>query len=214
MVAGFAMVTGASCQFIPDNDEDDEDTLSAALLSILAGSGPIYMFSDGNTNGGHNGSLGGRSGVDSICAARKAAAYASLSCANIRAWISVSALDSIALMPVNYAVPTNTVVLGPTGTQIGNNWNDLLDGTVSDSGNLKSAGLFADVTADPPYYWTGSSADGGAASSTCGSWVSTAGNGDTLDSSNNGGFSGTEARTCSSTTDAGGGAMSIVCICF
>ncbi|MEQ9364871.1 MAG: hypothetical protein RIF32_11540 [Leptospirales bacterium] len=172
------------------------------------------MFSDGNANAGHSGILGGRAGVDSICSARKSAAFAGLSCTNVRAWLSVSATDSIQLMPLNYGVPTNSVVLGPTGTQIGNNWNDLLDGSVSDSGQLKSAGLFGDVTANPPYYWTGSNSDQGPAAQTCGAWTSAAGNGDTLDSSNNGGFSGTEPRTCGGTTDAGGGALSIVCVCF
>lgn len=208
------LFAATACQYLPDNDEDDEDTLLSTILAVVTSSGPIYMFSDGNADTGHSGGLGNRTGVDAICAARKSAAFATLPCTNIRAWISVSDVDSIQLMPVSYGVPTNSVVLGPTATQIGNNWNDLLDGSVSDTGQLKTAGLFDDVTADPPYYWTGSNADNGAAAQTCGSWTQTIGNGDTVDSSNNGGFSGTEPRTCNNTTDAGGGALSIVCICF
>ncbi len=214
MLCAQILFSATACQYIPDNDEDDEDTFLATVLAAVTAGGPLYLFSDGNGGGGHSGSLGGRAGLDSICAARKSAAFASLACTNVRAWISVTAVDSIQLMPVNYNIPTNLVVLGPTGTQIGNNWNDLLDGSVSDSGDLKSADLFSDVTADPPYYWTGSASDSGSAAQTCGGWTLTTGNGETVDSSNNGGFSGTEARTCNSTTDAGGGALSILCVCF
>ncbi|MEQ9364870.1 MAG: hypothetical protein RIF32_11535 [Leptospirales bacterium] len=41
-LCGTFLLAGAlSCQYIPDNDEDDEDTLLSTVLAIATSSGPV-----------------------------------------------------------------------------------------------------------------------------------------------------------------------------
>lgn len=59
----------------------------------------------------------------------------SLGCTVNRALISISSIDEIQDMPTNYGVPTNLPVYainrtGTTKAKIGNNWADILDGSI------------------------------------------------------------------------------------
>lgn len=144
---------------------------------------------------------------------RKSATFASLSCTNVRARISVSSTDPIATMPVNYSVPVTARVLGPTGTQIADNWANLLDGTISDAGSLKAAGLFNDIAPDA-YYWVGGNANAGTANLTCSEWGSTAGTGHILNEATNSGFATAATENCNNSVVVGAGSISLVCLCF
>jgi len=125
--------------------------------SLAAGN--IVMYTD---NVGHNGNLGGRAGADAICAgmAGKPSGFA-----KYKAFISVDAADTIANMPANYGISTTDPIVGPTGTAIGTNWNDLLDESIAN--NLQTA---IGVTG---FYWTGSNADGSLDGTNCSGWTTT-----------------------------------------
>ncbi len=115
--------------------------------------------------GVYDGNLGGRAGVDAICQAsgKRPAGYA-----NVRAFISVNAGDSIANMPGNYGIPTNVPIVGPNGTELAANWADLLDGSIAAS--LQAAGI-----GGASLWWSGSNPDGSLGttlgSDSCAGWT-------------------------------------------
>jgi hypothetical protein len=92
---------------------------------------PIFMFRAPTTYNGDlrtaGGAADGRAGADTLCVgARGGFTFPDNSCNQVRAFISISAGDSISAMPTNYGVPTNRVIKGPTGTNIDNHWADLM----------------------------------------------------------------------------------------
>jgi hypothetical protein len=109
---------------------------------------PLVIFDAGGT---FDGNLGGRAGADAICqaSANRPAGYT-----NVRAFISVSAGDSIANMPANYGIPANAPIVGQNGTQLAANWADLLDSTIAATLDAAGSGNPTD------YFWTGSNDDG------------------------------------------------------
>ena len=216
LILAAAAHLGIHCSlFESDSSSNDELLLGALILN--SNSSVIYMFSDGNGDTGYNGNRSGRSGLDATCTARKQAAYSSLSCTNIRAFISVSSSDSISNMPSNYKVPESAKIQTHNGTLIASNWADLLDGSLSVTGNMRVSGLFEDVTANPPYFWTGSNSSSGSLTPAthCDGWTtSAAGQGSALDASSNS-FTADDAQNCNSPTDGTtGGAISLLCLCF
>ncbi|MDT8446207.1 MAG: fibronectin type III domain-containing protein [bacterium] len=112
-----------------------------------------------------DGNLGGRSGLDATCASTRSANFSSLSCAQVRGFISVSATDEIQDMPGNYAVPTDLPITGSTGTQIATNWADLLDGALSQ--DLSTAGINSSSSG----WFSGSDAGGAVHANTCNGWT-------------------------------------------
>ena len=112
--------------------------------------------------GPHNGlNFGGRVGLDQHCATAKA--NKSIPGVFTHALISVSASDEIRDMPALYDVPTNLVLLGPTGKHVADNWADLLDGSIDQS--LTDAGV---SSAD---FWISGSNTDGSVRSTCNGWT-------------------------------------------
>lgn len=204
-----------SCSLFEKDDESTEAQSTALAIILSSGNSTIYMFSDGNGDSGRNGNMSGRSGVDAVCVARKNAAYSNLNCSNIRAFLSVSSSDSISAMPSNYQVPENARIVTPNGTLVATNWADLLDGSLSVTGNMRVSGLFEDVTADPPFFWTGTNSDSGNASVThCANWTtSAAGTGSALSADSNS-FTSDNTQNCNLPTDFVGDAMSLLCLCY
>lgn len=120
--------------------------------------GHIVVFDAGP----HNGlDFGGRVGLDQHCATAKASG--SVPGAVTHALISVSATDEIRDMPALYGVPTNQLLLGPTGKQIADNWADLLDGSIDQS--LTEAGISS------AQFWISGSNTDGSVRSTCNGWT-------------------------------------------
>jgi len=100
------------------------------------------------------GNLGGRSGADNLCQARKVAL--SLDCGtNVRALISVDEDDEIRDMPALYEVPTNSPLRGPTGTLFHSTWIAAFGG----SSALKTLGQ-AGIVTNSNNWWSGSTASG------------------------------------------------------
>ncbi len=97
-------------------------------------------------------SLNPRSDIDAIVRLSRESLYPALVCSNIRAFISMSAGDSIMNFPALYGVPENWQVTGPSGAVIGYSWADLLDGSINL--RLNSAGT------TPGFWWSGSNEDG------------------------------------------------------
>jgi hypothetical protein len=88
------------------------------------------------------------------------ASYSYLGCTNVRAFISVDGSDAIQYMPSNYVIPSNVEIHGPTGKRIGQNWADLLDGSIERT--------MADADVESSYnYWTGASSNGGSSDVNC-----------------------------------------------
>lgn len=150
----------------------------------------LYM---GSAN--HTGNVGGRVGADELCAAEKPGA---LACTAIHAFLCVSAGDSVRTMPNNYGYPRTRPVYwydasGGILSQVGEDWGDVLDGSIERSAN---AGTGAGIA----YYYTGCSSDGAPASNTCSGFTSTTGTG-TYDF--HGVASATDATWLAATTNGG-----------
>lgn len=126
--------------------------------SGTAGSDAVYMVSAG----GYKGNLGGRLGADKICRDYINTAYSSLPVRNVRAFLSIDAVDQIADFPTNFGVPAGVAVKGPPGTVIADDWADLLDNSIDI--DLFSAGV---LSASDDKWWSGSSSDGSVAVDTC-----------------------------------------------
>ena len=120
----------------------------------------VYLFK----TDAHNGGAGGRVGADSLCQTKMTDSYSTLGCSSVRAFLSVDDSDEIQDMPTNYSVPTSYVIKSPDGTQIADDWADLLDGSIDNS--LDTAGLGSTL-----YHWTGSSSDGSIRSGLCEGWT-------------------------------------------
>ncbi|OHD68510.1 MAG: hypothetical protein A2W19_14595 [Spirochaetes bacterium RBG_16_49_21] len=134
---------------------DSEGNRAAYLtVSSTTVSNAIYMFSAGT----HDGQLttmytaSARADIDTVCIDAKADSYPALPCLNVRTFISITSSDEIARMPTNFGVPTGKKIIGPAGTQIANDWTDLLDGAIDEE--LQNAGISSD------FWWSGSGADG------------------------------------------------------
>lgn len=147
----------------------DGDGLEAAYrtVSITTETDSVYMYPAGS----HQGDLAFRSSrsvrydIDDMCMRARLKDYPALPCLNMRAFISVSALDDIAGMPANYGVPEDRKITGPAGVMVADYWADLLDGTIDTT--LGEAG----VAADP--WWSGSLADGSFdTANNCDGWTS------------------------------------------
>ena len=93
-----------------------------------------------------------RDNIDSLCMQARLDDYPALPCLNVRAFISVSASDSIAGIPGNYGVPADRKITGPEGVTVADYWADLFDGTISVT--LSGAGVASDD------WWSGSAPDG------------------------------------------------------
>lgn len=96
--------------------------------TLVPGNLVLYLgaISDGN--------IGPRSSADAFCAANLPTGFS-----NYHAFISYSAADSIANMPVNYGIPNTLPILSATNVLIANNWADLMDGSIAAS--LSSSGV-------------------------------------------------------------------------
>ena len=120
------------------------------MVSITTlSTGSIYMFSTEITKGNL---VGGRIGADRLCTFTKESVYNDLPCSHTNAFLSVSEEDSIAAMPLNYFIPGEWPIVGPSGMLIDRNFSDLLDSSIINS--LEDAGIAI------PEWWSGSFPDG------------------------------------------------------
>ncbi len=153
----------------------DGDGIMAAYSTVSAttSSDVVYLYSAGQHSGDFAYSASSmmslmvavspRDDVDAFCVNAKNTLYPSLSCSNVRAFISISNTDSISSMPLNFSVPNVWELRSVTNMIIADNWSDLMDGTINDE--LQNLGV-----ADS-FWWSGSNPDGTAAADNCGSWT-------------------------------------------
>ena len=88
----------------------------------------------------------------------------------VRALLSISNLDQIKDMPLNFSLPINKPFVGDLGIEIAKDFEDLLDGAIDKSIKDSVEGFsFGDL------YWTGSLVDGSVDVDTCSSWESNIG---------------------------------------
>jgi hypothetical protein len=120
----------------------------------------LFLF-DG---GGVSGAIGGRAGADGMCAAA-VSGYPGLPSSHVRALISVDADDEIRDMPGLYGVPTDRQIVGPAGLAIAEDWTGLLDGGIQ----LSLAD--AQILVSSSFWYSGSSAFGTIAPTTCTGWT-------------------------------------------
>jgi hypothetical protein len=138
-------------------------------------SGPVIRIFDGNSPGG---ALGGRAGIDALCATASQADGGPGS-ANVHGFISVTDTDEIKDLPSNYGVPTNRPIVSMTGVAIASDWSHLLGGSIGSA--LTSAGVIVSGN----FWYSGSNADGSIATTpvdgggvhpfTCSGWTSGSG---------------------------------------
>lgn len=123
---------------------------------------PVYIF---ESTQWHNGDLGGRSGADSVCTV-EVLNYPGLPTSKVKGFLSFSATDEIRDMPMNYGVPIDNWIVGPTRKKIASNWADLLDG------NLEMSLFDAEIMSLSTHHWlSGSSSDGAIHANNCEGWT-------------------------------------------
>lgn len=146
----------------------------------------IYLFA----TSGHNGSMGGRSGADAICAAQRPTSVCPSATTNsIHAMLSFSSSDMIKNMQTTtfnavgagnpIAMSSTAAIKTSNGTQIASNFSSLLSN--GSSVNIATA-LSISASLSGYGYWTGATSDGGYTSSvggydpTCTGWTSATSN--------------------------------------
>lgn len=139
-----------ACYF--DAERDNPNDMKASSFTEPT---DIYMFSTDT----HNGNLGGRSGADALCSAKRSSSYSTLPGNNVRAFISINASDEISDMPANYGVYINKPIKSHNGDIIANNWTDLLDGSITLS--------LSDSNISNSIWWSGSNEYGNVHSPNC-----------------------------------------------
>jgi hypothetical protein len=88
----------------------------------------LWLF---ETVGAFQGSLGGRAGADSRCAAARTAFHPSLMCNRVHALLGVSAADRLVDMAANHGVPELAPVhRASDGVLVSSNWADLVNASV------------------------------------------------------------------------------------
>lgn len=122
--------------------------------------GQLVLFDGGSVSG----AIGGRAGADAMCAAA-VSGYPGVPTANTVALLTVDAGDEIRDLPWIYGVPTERTVVGPSGSVVANDWADLLDGSIEQS--LGSAGVLTTGS----FWYSGSTAFGTLAPTTCTGWT-------------------------------------------
>ena len=120
----------------------------------------LYLF-DG---GGVSIAIGGRAGADTLCATA-VSGYPGLPTTHVKAMITVDADDEIRDMPLIYAVPKDRQIVGPTGLSIAADWADLVDGSI------ERPLAEAQVLDSASYWYSGSTAFGTLAPTTCSGWT-------------------------------------------
>lgn len=161
----------------------------------------IYIFASNNTTG----AMGGRAGADSLCSSayNNSSELTQLGCANIKAFISISATDYIADYITLFSVPDTCEIRNSTGVPIAGSWADLLDGNILTS--ISSAGITVSTG-----YWTGSNADGtyNTGSMNCANFTSTSYSGIIGNSAS------TSNTWLSDGTTLGSNSAPVLCICW
>ncbi|MGD8441219.1 MAG: S8 family serine peptidase, partial [Holophagae bacterium] len=120
----------------------------------------LFLF-DG---GGVSVAIGGRAGADAMCATA-VVGYPGLPASHVKALITVDADDEIRDMPALYGVPTDRQIVGPTGLAVAADWADLLDGSI------ERPLAEAQVLDSANYWYSGSTAFGTLAPTTCSGWT-------------------------------------------
>ena len=153
LLAGF----GESQALSERNEADLDDAYSPHGTSTWPHN-PITLYTAGTSNGMLGGCYGppwmrqcvpgGREALDESC---KEAKPANLDTENVRAFITVSSLDSIENMPQAYGVPTDRPIVSPIGVRIAKSWADLMDGRIHKS--LSQAGVIPPGT--DSQWWVG-----------------------------------------------------------
>ncbi|MBN2077526.1 MAG: DUF1554 domain-containing protein [Spirochaetes bacterium] len=140
------------------NNSDDDLLPFIGLGMNNSGPTAIYLYDAGQLNG----NLGGRAGADAIC---QAAAPPPFPVTTVRAFISVSPVDTIAaLVPLAYhGLP----VYDQSGANIvSSSWSALWDGTIDMT--LNAAGVLPAGLE----WWNGSNTDGTSNVANCQGWTS------------------------------------------
>jgi hypothetical protein len=164
---------------------DSDGKVSAyTVVSAATRGDTVFLFSAGTRTGNmapiFTDSV--RNDVDDICKVAKTGSYPTLPCLNVRAFISVSSGDSIAGMPENFDIPTDSEIKGPSGVQVAPHWDVLLACEDGDEDSCLDTRL-EDAGIIDSFWWSGSQSDG--------TYYSDGSSSDPLDS----------ARNCNSWTD-------------
>ncbi|MCB1322198.1 MAG: hypothetical protein KDK34_18200 [Leptospiraceae bacterium] len=161
-------------------------------------SGTIRMFVSDDT---FSGNLGGKANAGTLCSAD---ANRLSGCTGTVAVLSVAG-DLIRDMPTTYNFCSNARIVGSNGTQIADNWSDLLDGTTDAT---LAAAMTGGVSA-PQSVHSGSLADGSLSTgNNCSNYGSTAGN-NAYGATNNAAQSIYSGSTIACTST-----IRILCLCY
>ncbi|MBN2343480.1 MAG: hypothetical protein JXX29_04770 [Deltaproteobacteria bacterium] len=156
-----------------ESDPDEHDTTSDSMVDTETGSdslsapGEIILYATDNVP---NSLEGSRSAARSVCRDAANAFFGENHTYHIEMFISMSAEDTIALMPQTFGFSHESRVVGPNTVEIASSWTDLFSGDLS--ATLMEANVTGGETDTYPYWWSGSNSSGGLASA-CSGWTIT-----------------------------------------
>jgi hypothetical protein len=126
----------------------------------------IYLY---YISGVKSGSLGGRNGADTLCYTEGIVYHKFLKADTVKAFLSVSQTDEVRfLVPKEFwYYPVVGINSSLAAALISDSWLGLWSGSIK----TDLAAALGIPAAVPPYWWSGSNADGSlAAGATCGGW--------------------------------------------
>ena len=152
--------------------DSDGNQVAYSTASVTTRSDAIYIYSAGTYTGNLTTpkSPSPRDDIDALCDLGKMKS-STPPCISTRAFISISPVDDIESMPMNYGVPTDRRIISTSNIQIAIDWLSLLKGPIDET--LQKAGVANN------FWWSGSDVNGGypdfkaaASSSTnCADWT-------------------------------------------
>lgn len=156
-VSAATLTFGAGCENASCAASDFSCSVAAAAIypqtapQTTTPSTVIYMFNAGVSLG----SIGGRSGSQSTCAAARVGfTFPDNNCTTVQSFVSITAADQIADYATLYSVPASKPVQGPAGIQLASDYAGLLDGGIDDF--LQNAGVLPAASS----WWSFSSSAG------------------------------------------------------
>ncbi|MFW5861710.1 MAG: hypothetical protein ACOCWZ_05615 [Spirochaetota bacterium] len=147
--------------------KDGDDHVSAYNTTSATTRGVIYIFSVGSFKGDMvtMTAPSAREELDAKCATLKEEQQPQLNVTHVKAFISISDMDSIKNFPAIHGLPLDWPVKSPDGTLVAYSFSDLMDGTINKT--LQDAGV------SPSSWWSGSLQDGRYDDGvTCSDWTS------------------------------------------
>lgn len=133
-------------------------SMSADVADVQISCSSVNMFFSA---GAYTGNLGGRAGADEKCSNKLTDLEQSGNCSEMAAFLSVTTSDEIQDFPTNYTFNIEKSIYQTSGSKVGDNWADILDGSIDNGISIIGENNF----------WSGSTSSGALLEPICNGWT-------------------------------------------